>query len=168
MPDDPQREILAILRSLANQPGILWCGLLERPPSRFTCVHADGTPRQPNPAESVLIEAIMTASGALSERLGLGAARDFEHRFSTGGLIIHAPESSRCLILCHAQDANVALLRLSLRDASCRLPQPDLNSALNTFSFPGQADLSHFPDFSVHPVPPPSPQSEVYNPFSSA
>jgi hypothetical protein len=173
MSTTPPLEVLKILCGLATQPGTLWSALMARASPGLNCVsvHADGSPRPSSPTESVLIEAIMTASNALSERLGLGHASDFEHRFDAGGLLIHCPDATRCLILCHGQDAPVALLRLGLRAAGGCLPAPSLPPPaheLEDFSFSGAGSPTTTPDFGMTPDPLAPNHSEVYNPFIPA
>jgi hypothetical protein len=134
-------------------------------------LNPEGTLRKSEPAESVLIEAIMTAASALSERLGLGPSLDFEHRFEQGGLLIHTPDPSRSLILCHTREATVPLLRMSLREAARTLPPQDPVSTPVSFdaaAFPDPGPLDGMTDFG-NPFAPQAPtHSLVYNPFTSA
>ena len=134
-------------------------------------LNPEGTLRKSEPAESVLIEAIMTAAAALSERLGLGPSLDFEHRFEQGGLLIHTPDPSRSLILCHTREATVPLLRMSLREAARTLPPQEPVStpaSFDTAAFPDPGPLDDMTDFG-NPFAPQTPtHSLVYNPFTSA
>lgn len=162
MSDFPSPEVAACLRSLSTLSGVLWAGLCDRTCMDLVGMLPDGSSRPAGPAEAVLLEAITTAAAALSDRLGLGTPAEFEHRFTSGGLLILCPDSSRSLLLCHSPGAPVALLRLALRDAALLLPPPPAS--------PGQPrDLASLDwqappaDFTRSPD-----QSEVYNPFTSA
>lgn len=159
------------LRSLASQPGILWIAVMNRTSPGFISLTSEGELRQSAPTESVLIEAIMTASSALSERLGLGQALDFEHRFEQGGLLVHSPDPTRSLILCHTREATVPLLRMALREAAQTLPPqspPTAPDAFDAFSFPDPGPLGSVADFGNLTPPEAPPHSVVYNPFTSA
>lgn len=171
MATSSQPEADACLRTLAAQPGVLWVGLMNRTSPSLKTLNPDGSARQSGPAESVLVEAIMTASNALSERLGLGRAADFEHRFEQGGLLIHSPDTGHCLILCHRPEAPVPLLRMALRDAARHLPPAAPSAApsmAEVFAFPDPGSLGGLPDFVTPATRDASFQSEVYNPFTSA
>lgn len=163
-----QSETDDCLRTLARQPGVLWVGLMNRTSPSLRTLNPDGSARQSGPAESVLVEGIMTASNALSERLGLGRAADFEHRFEQGGLLIHSTEAGHCLILCHRTEAPVPLLRMALRDAARLLPPPSAPSVAEVFAFSDPRSLGGLPDFFPPAARDASFQSEVYNPFTSA
>lgn len=158
---------MASLRQLAAQTGVLWSGLLDRSNATLHAFLPDGSSRPSTPADSVLIDAIVTASSALSDRIGLDTPTDFEHRSSNGGLLIHTPNASTGLVLCHGPAAPIPLLRLALRDCARLLPTP---------APPPSKSWQPAPPIWADSPPPltrpqalaASGQSEVYNPFTSA
>lgn len=166
-----ETEVHHCLQSIASQPGALWAGLLNRTRPGLISLNPEGILRKSEPAESVLIEAIMTAAAALSERLGLGPSLDFEHRFEQGGLLIHTPDPSRSLIVCHTREATVPLLRMTLREAARTLPPQDPVStpaSFDTSAFPDPGPLGSTTDFGNPFAAQAPPHSLVYNPFTSA
>lgn len=158
---------MASLRQLATHPGVLWSAQLDRSSATLHSFLSDGSSRPSNPADNVLIDAIMTASSALSDRIGLDTPTDFEHRSPKGGLLIHAPDSSTVLVLCHESNAPLPLLRLALRDCA-RL----LRALPSAQSQPWQPAPRIWADSPLAPTSPlplaAAGQSEVYNPFTSA
>jgi hypothetical protein len=113
----------------------------------------------------------MTAASALSGRLGLGQSLDIEHRFEQGGLLIHSPDPSRSLIVCHTREATVPLLRMTLREAARTLPPQDPVStpaSFDTSAFPDPGPLGSTTDFGNPFAAQAPPHSLVYNPFTSA
>jgi hypothetical protein len=167
MSSSPHPAVMASLRQLAAQSGVLWSGLLDRSNATLLAFLPDGSFRPSTPADSVLIDAIITASSALSDRIGLDTPTDFEHRSSNGGLLIHAPNTSKALVLCHGPAAPLPLLRLALRDCARLLPAP-----ASTPSQPWQPAPPIWADSAPALTRPQalaaSGQSEVYNPFTSA
>lgn len=166
-----ETEVHHCLQSIASQPGALWAGLLNRTRPGLISLNPEGTLRKSEPAESVLIEAIMTAASALSGRLGLGQSLDIEHRFEQGGLLIHSPDPSRSLIVCHTREATVPLLRMTLREAARTLPPQDPVStpaSFDTSAFPDPGPLGSTTDFGNPFAAQAPPHSLVYNPFTSA
>lgn len=158
---------MASLRQLAAQSGVLWSGLLDRSNATLHTFLPDGSTRPSTPADCVLIDAIITASSALSDRIGLDTPTDFEHRSSNGGLLIHTPSASKALVLCHGPAAPLPLLRLALRECARLLPTP-----ASPPSQPWQPAPPVWADSAPALTRPQalaaSGQSEVYNPFTSA
>ena len=171
MANETLPDVHECLRTLASQPGVLWSGLMNRNDHRLISVNCDGSARASGPAECVLIEAIMTASTALAERLGLGLASEWEHRFENGSLLVLAPEPHCCLIVCHSKGAPMPLLRMALRDVASSLPPPNAPTEFAPFDVLNLSDsspLGDFADFGTLPARDASHHSEVYNPFTSA
>lgn len=167
MPANPTPVVVASLCQLAAQSGVLWSGLLDRSNPGLLTFNPDGSVRPSSPSEGVLIEAIMTASSALSNRIGLDSPTDFDHRSTNGGLLIHSPDSSRCLIVCHGPAAPIPLLRLALRVCAQHLPVP-IPPQIPSWQpmAPIWSDLP--PELGQPPVLAASDHSVVYNPFNSA
>lgn len=157
----------AALSHLGSLPGVFWSGLMDRSRAGLHSINSDGSTRPSNPTESVLIEAIMSASSALSERIDLDTPTYFEHRSGNGGLLLHAFSPSSCLVIRHGPGAPIPILRLAMRDSALRLSPQELlqNSTSRAASLPNL-------ELTCEPSHPAAPslfgQSAIYNPFTSA
>lgn len=158
----------AALSPLASLPGVLWCGLLER---RQSCLHllpATAPESAALPGDrtivQVLVDALLTAGTALGDQLHQGPARELAFQFDQTGLLLATHPSSECaFLLAHAPGPGTALLRLALRRAAegCAGRPETSTPALQ----PSLEDPAAFTDPGWTAAPP---QSEVYNPFTSA
>lgn len=158
--------VAAVLTPLASMPGVLWCGLLERPQSRLHLLPAVGPessslPRD-NTVAQVLVDAILTAATALGEQLHQGSARELMFAFQDTGLMLITPPTPGCaILLAHAQGPGTTMLRLALHQAAeSYLGIPDVSS--------GEPSIGAADALIASSLSNPDMQSEVYNPFTSA
>jgi hypothetical protein len=153
------------LTVLASQPGVAWAGFMDSASASLVSVHADGTCPRDETIERILTEAILSAANTLAGRLGLGPARELQHSFESGGMLIQCLDANRCLILSHHAGVSSAMLRLALRDAALQFPVPPVPSSPppGPRTPPGLGEVFALDPKDLSPC-----ESGVYNPFSPA
>ena len=110
------------LLDLARQPGVLAAALFDQAAATLSWVDATGASQEANPSVRVLVEAVLTAGGALSEASHLqGAIQEIRLSTDGAGLMLRRVDARRALVLKHT-NAATARLALALREAASTLP----------------------------------------------
>ncbi len=150
--------ILERLSALAAQPGVVMAGFWDRSSSFLTSV--DGEGREVTAATRVLVEAVLSVTGALMQEWDWRAPRDLRLACADGVLLIHCLEEGRCLILRHRAEVPSAGLGLVLSEAAARWPASQVQ---------GESGLAPAADFGAGGEKMlGDAKSVVYNPFTPA
>ncbi len=110
------------LRELALLPGAIYAGLSDRAAASLAWSDAEGTTSEAPANVRVLVEAMLTAGGALCDACAWDAPKELRIAATEGALLIHRVDDQRALVLLHDAAASSPRLALALREAASRLP----------------------------------------------